>query len=338
MYRYRVYGFLLASDMALPGLPPAEPGGAADVEFRTGYLPAGLDIDRVASSDPTYVSPYTDASGEPICRMWSCTRSGLYYFWLVEGLAFAVDFQGAAVWAKWPERMTLSEITAFLLGRILAFIVHLRGGVCLHASAVVLGGRAVLFAGYPGMGKSSTAAALVERGCAALSDDLSVIRKDERGRQMVAPGAPRVCLYPDSIGFVYGPETARKLPRLHPNEEKRVLGLEASAGKFCAEPAPLAAIYLLGPRSSAAAAPWIGEVGGADRLIGLLYNGFMNLALRGGQKAREFQMLGEIARSVRVRTLVPSSDPQKLEQLCELIKADVRAASTSLAGHCAAGS
>jgi hypothetical protein len=301
-----------------------------DVVFHAGLLPPGLNVREVQRMEPFYRSPYTGPDGEPISRIWRCPEVGLYYIDFPVGLAFVVDSGGKTIWAQWPGRLGLEIVTAILLGRILAFVLHLRGHVCLHASAVVVDGGAVLFAGDPGMGKSSTAAAFAERGCPVLSDDLSAIRREGDGRLMVTPGVPRVCLWPDSVKFLYGPQSDRRFPLLLPEESKHVVRLDRAAGKFQTEPAKFKAVYLLMPRTWDPAAPRIEPVAGADRLIRLLYSGFMNLALDKEQTAREFQILGEIARSVRIRQLVPSGDPQKLNQLYELVANDVREPSLSV--------
>lgn len=258
----------------------------------------------------------------------------MYYFRLVKGLAFVVDPAGRAIWAEWSEPTTTDEITAFLVGRILAFVLHLRGHACLHASAIALNGGAVLFAGNPGMGKSSTAAAFAERGYPVLTDDVAAVRREEvDDRILMSPGIPRLCLCPDSVEFLYGPGQVERLPVLFPEEDKRVVKLDATSGKFQTEPLPLEAIYLLAPRTAEPSAPRLEEVVGADRLIRLLYNGFMHLTLDQQQTVRQFQILGEIARTVRVRQLVPSNDPKKLAQLCELVENDASAQNRPFSGQ-----
>lgn len=333
MYGYRLQGLLVASDLRLPGLNKLTEAAGADVEFHLGVFPHGLDVAALQGTEPAYTSPYFGPEGEPFARMWRCPRTGFYYFGFIYNLAFVVDSTGETIWARWSEPVTIEDITAFFLGRILAFVLHLRGHVCLHASAVSVDGRAVLFAGAPGMGKSSTAAAFAERGHPVLTDDVSAIRREADGRIVVVPGIPRLCLWPDSLEFLYGKRAAEQFPLLLPAEDKRVVRLEASPGKFQTEPVPLEAIYLFAPRSSDARAPRIEPVSGGDRLIRLLYNGFMHLALNKEQTARQFQVLGEIAQRVRTRQLVPSSDPRKLGQLCELVLNDLHATNSSLAGN-----
>jgi hypothetical protein len=64
-----------------------------------------------------------------------------------------------------------SEWSTLLTAQALPLAATLQGFEVLHASGVVLRGRAALFAGPSGTGKSSLAAALLRRGAALLSDD-----------------------------------------------------------------------------------------------------------------------------------------------------------------------
>jgi hypothetical protein len=60
---------------------------------------------------------------------------------------------------------------SIIAAQALPLAATIRGLEVFHASGVVLDGRAMLFAGPPGAGKSSLAAALVRAGCRLLSDD-----------------------------------------------------------------------------------------------------------------------------------------------------------------------
>lgn len=329
MFAYLLQGLLVTSNRPLPGLSPHGGRAQPDLIFHAGFLPPGLDMARLCETKPAYTSPFSGPGGEPSSRMWRCPDSGLHCLQFAEGFPFVIDAAAENIWAVWPERVTFEEITAHFLGRVLAFALHLRGHACLHASAVALGGKAVLFVGQPGMGKSSMVAAFAGRGYPVLTDDVCAIRKAPDGRLLIAPGIPRVCLLPDSMEHLYGPEASRRFSLLLPQADKRVVPLGTSAAKFQVEPAQLEAIYLLAPRSSDPAAPRIEAVPGADSVVRMLSHGFMNLALDKEQSAREFRILSEAARRARVRQLVPSSDLRKLSRVCELVENDLLVSSPS---------
>lgn len=80
-------------------------------------------------------------------------------------------------------------------GTVTAIILAWRGLAPLHASAVELGGRAVVIAGPPGAGKSTLCAALVRKGGRLVSDDLSaLIPTPAMGAPMLQPGRPAIRL------------------------------------------------------------------------------------------------------------------------------------------------
>lgn len=57
----------------------------------------------------------------------------------------------------------------------------------MQASAVVIGGRALLIEGSPGSGKSSLALALIDRGAGLIGDDAVTLSVDGAGRLIAAP-------------------------------------------------------------------------------------------------------------------------------------------------------
>jgi len=67
-------------------------------------------------------------------------------------------------------------------GLVKALLRDLRGGLAVHASAVALDERAVLFVGPSGVGKSTAAAQLcLGRGARLLADDAALIEVDNSG-------------------------------------------------------------------------------------------------------------------------------------------------------------
>jgi len=69
-----------------------------------------------------------------------------------------------------------------LLRRVLqVFTLHDRSGLVLHASAVEVDGRAVLFVGRSGAGKSTVAALAARAGATFLADDMIFVEIDDNG-------------------------------------------------------------------------------------------------------------------------------------------------------------
>lgn len=72
-------------------------------------------------------------------------------------------------------------------GAVNLLLAHLRGCIPLHASAVAISGRAVVFVGGSNLGKSTLAAALCDHaGASLLADDAVVIERRGDGFQVIA--------------------------------------------------------------------------------------------------------------------------------------------------------
>lgn len=333
MLQHRLYGLVVASERPLLDLPQAKGGGDADVVFSIGTPPSGPSFAETQWESPGFVSSLHGPNGQPLLQVWHSSRNGYSCFKYCEGFAFLIDPSGRQVWGTWSDPVTFEDVAGFFLSHILGFLLHLRGAICLHASAVAVEGAAVLFSANSGAGKSSTAAAFTERGCPILADDTAVVRQEAGGQLVVVPGFPRVCLWPDSADFIYGAGSTGRYPRVQPQEDKRLVRLDYAPGKFQTQAAPLGAVYLLTPRSAEPSAPRIESIGDADKLMALLPNSFETLVLNRELRRSEFRMLAEIVRRAPVKGLVPSSDPQKLGQLCQFVIDDLHGVDRSLAGQ-----
>lgn len=130
------------------------------------------------------------------------------------------------------------SIVLFLLGSALGAVLHQRGFLVLHANAVLVDGGAVLLAGHSGAGKSTTAAALLERGYEVLADDVTAL--DEAGG--FAAGVPRLKLWKDALGKL--DMTLEGLEQLRPQIDKYQLPLPSRRAPKKGS-LPVKAIYIL---------------------------------------------------------------------------------------------
>jgi hypothetical protein len=136
-------------------------------------------------------------------------------------------------------------LRAWLLGPVLGILCNQRGLFPLHASCVRIAGNAVALTGRPGAGKSTLAAALVQRGHGLVSDDVCAIDLVASGGPMVLPSFPRLKLWEDAmerlgIAVEGVPRAPSDRPKFH----------FCQPGPFDPSPVRLCAIYLLDRTSS----------------------------------------------------------------------------------------
>jgi hypothetical protein len=221
---YCVSGLIVSSDLALPGLNAAPAGhGAPEVTIRAGAVP--------------------DALANP---------SGKGLTWQIAGQSFLLSIPGIArvllsegrdiVYAAEPDGDP-ADIPIFILGPVFGILLHQRQQVVLHASAVRVGDRAILFCGRSGSGKSTLAAALSKRGYPLLTDDVCALSIEaqgaRRGVPMVHPDGRQLKLWAEAIDVLdFG---ASRGERVRSRLEKFYVEPDRAHGGAV----PLAAVYIL---------------------------------------------------------------------------------------------
>lgn len=95
---------------------------------------------------------------------------------LLGGRSATVTRQPSSVTFMSPEPLPLRELVHPFLAAPASILAHWEGAEPLHAGAFVAADRAWLLVAERRGGKSSTLAALAERGCTILTDDLAVVR------------------------------------------------------------------------------------------------------------------------------------------------------------------
>jgi hypothetical protein len=225
-----------------------------------------------------------------------------------DGVRFEIDASASTVWCSWPPSSTVEDVATYLLGPILALVLRLRGTVCLHASAVITDGGAVLFVGAAGSGKSTTVAALAKAGCAVIADDVAALAVSD-GSFAVWPAYPALRLWPDAVASLYGSPDA--MPLLTPNWDKRKLDLAAQNREFPTRPVPLAAICLLGD-ASAGDAEMKRIAAGGNAVMRLVANSYPATLLDARLRAEEFKVLAQLAAAVPVYALSLPDDVTRI--------------------------
>ena len=206
---YTVAGTVLDIDLEVPELAPAPgPSDSAWTVRRSDELADG-ELERITELRL------------PSGTLWGIIETGDHGYRLTYPDRAEVDVEPAARRVRYRARPELSELTVshLLVNQVLPYLLVADGVLVLHAACVALDGKAVAFVGPTGMGKSSLAAAFVQRGAPLLADDIVPLVEQEDGTYLVAPVYPGLRLWPDSADFFAG--AAEELPTVADYTDKR---------------------------------------------------------------------------------------------------------------------
>jgi hypothetical protein len=179
VYSYRVSGLAVASEVNLPGLIPGDPARTADVTIRRASVPMAL------------------ADAEAIGPTWQ--RDANRFLLRIPHIARFLLEDGRSILFEEEQDAEPRDVAVFLSGSVFGILLHQRNHIVLHASAVLVGGKAVLFCGMSGAGKSTLAAALGEHGHPLIADDQCAIEIGEDGVPRIQADGRQLRLWEKSI-------------------------------------------------------------------------------------------------------------------------------------------
>ncbi|MGV6852635.1 MAG: hypothetical protein ACWA5R_10730 [bacterium] len=111
----------------------------------------------------------------------------------------------------------------FISGQGIALALELTGRCILHGCSLFYKNHSFAILGPSGSGKSTLSAQFIDRGAELINDDLIAI--DPEKPNLIYAGSTAIRLWPDSIPESWQP--ARYWPRVHPQEEKRRVSINA---------------------------------------------------------------------------------------------------------------
>ncbi|NEQ88783.1 MAG: hypothetical protein F6K26_55505, partial [Moorea sp. SIO2I5] len=199
-----------------------------------------------------------------------------------------------------------------LVGTVMAILLQQRGALILHASAVEMDGKAILFLGNSGEGKSTIAAALQAQGYAVVADDIAAVSWEE-GKAMLAPGFPQIKVGRE-VAEVLGYDW-ESLWQLHPRLEKRSLRLVRD---FPQRSLPISRIYLLASGSQIKCEPMKTQAG----LMALIQHSELMKLFSSGE-VMQFERCASLAQSSEVVYLQRPRHLSLLSKLVEVVEEDV---------------
>jgi len=289
-HHYSAYGLSLRSQIRLPAL--ATTGSSpADLEVRRGVvrMPDGCEDSR------SWITPE-----EIYFRVENAGRIGVS-----KGSQIVIDAP------HFDDRVA----GLFVIGPAMGALLHQRGLLVLHASAVVLNGRVIAFLGHSGSGKSTMAAAMVKFGAVSFCDDLVPVSLLDDA-PTVSCGYPFLKLTQES-GEILGFGNRDWTP-LIPGDARCLVKVAASSSTAL----PLDRVYVLG----AGDRPEIELLEPQRAALQLIRYSYARPWIRNsGMSARHLHSCAALVPCASIRNLIRPFRLDLIHEVAELVLADCEA-------------
>jgi ABC-type cobalamin/Fe3+-siderophores transport system ATPase subunit len=281
--KYRLFDFVLESDIELPELEPAKDVPPA---IRLIHDPGGLRLSEVRwfhTIEGWHQEPWVEIG-----------RAGAgFVLKFCEGPV--VQHERNQVWWWLPSGFDQSIFRHVLLDQALPLIVAQTGRRVLHGACVWRDGEATLLIGPAGAGKSTLAAVLARDAEMSAADDAVAVR-DVAGEVTVCPEYGGLRLWPDAcdaIGYRGGNDVSGR------SDKRRFGGALHAEGDL-----RLRAVYVLAPARDTGTAPRIAPLTRREAAMALLRNSYVLDIEDRARAAAHLDAVAEIAARVPVRKLI----------------------------------
>ena len=193
-FAYTVYGLQINSELELPELTPT---GEINGDVTVGFGPVPEHLPVIKGSGILFEAAEND------------------FLFKFEGVGRYRVQNGSRITIQAENKARPEDLRLVLLGSSIGALLHQRGMLAIHGSAITDGRQTTIFSGPSGVGKSALAAGLLELGYAVIADDISVIfQRGEKGFR-VAHGIPHLKLWKDVLDHLsQGDKLAKVRPQL----------------------------------------------------------------------------------------------------------------------------
>jgi hypothetical protein len=342
MFSYTAFGLCINSTLPLPELMPnPEPILKSNEALTDQDIDDGCVLIREGLVNG--VPPKARQSGYYV----RCEADAMHAFWEEAG-AFLVG-GGRTITVEPAFGATSLAWRQYLLGPVFASLLHQRGYLVLHASAIALKASvgkhdgtlddrfAIAFLGHSGQGKSTMAAALHHRGHGVVADDIIAVPTPSQGEiEVVSSSAPRQGDIPEVgtlphifPGYPLLKLCAQALQALDvgyastvpvSGEYRRGRRGERVVRGYSSEPLRLRALFVLTDGEDDARCDLLRP---QDALIELARHSYCAAVLPRDQKQAHFLQCAQVARQVPVYQLQRPRDLSRLDDVARLVEEQV---------------
>lgn len=216
-YQYSLFGLRILSDFPLPELIPPSTGDVGEVVIQQGK------VEHKSIVGAKQIGPFLWASADAL-------------YLAIPNIVTFIARGGREIIYEPADGIDEDSIRVYLFGSGIAAIMMQRGFLVLHGNAVETAEGVLICVGNSGAGKSTIAAAMLQRGHRIVADDVCVID----GEGYVIPGLPRIKLWQESADIL-GMDTI-SYRQIRPNMQKFNVPLGSS---YCAEPRKVDSVVVL---------------------------------------------------------------------------------------------
>jgi hypothetical protein len=308
VYHYAAYGISIRSDAPLPFLPTTA-SDAFELEVRNNHGPIDPSIRQEIRLEQNPSTAFDVGS----------LSDGSSYVGL-RGLGdILVSPDGRTMACHRYAKTSSESFNVYLLTLALSFALVKCGLEPLHGTAVAIDGKAAVFLGDCGLGKSTLAAAFLRAGYRLLTDDLLVLRRVPAAL-LAHPGSPRIKLFPEMASKFLG-DDAIGVP-MNPLTNKLIVPLRES--HVCTHVLPVGAIYALAPASEVQGAEFhLATLNQRQAFLTLLASTFNRTILDTTRLQRQFETTQALANTLSVKRLSYPRSLGSLPAVLELVVSDL---------------
>lgn len=291
LYRYAVYGLVVASEQPFSSLEPARDADGLTITIRfagAGGIPIALPADR-SETGPD----------DPIVHVM--LDDGSVYLKVEDYFEVVVSADGCEVICSASPSVDRRTFEANLMNFVLGTALTLRGEEPLHSTVIDLGGRAVGLLGQSGAGKSTLAALLIHRGADLVTDDMLRV-EFSRGLPLAHQGPYRLKLL-DEPGRRFLPDA---LADGHFNAiSGKIMVRPRETGRVRSGPLPLGGLFYIGelPGQPRPAAVSSARLSGLDLAKVILSSSMDDRYIAPDRLVRQMAFAAQLSRTLPVYAL-----------------------------------
>lgn len=294
MYSYKAHGLTIKSEIKFPEL--MEGRAKSDVQIKYGNI--NYSSKKVLSQGVFRVASHYILTKESVFLNWN----DIDICQITEGKKIIVNHETG---------IEDTFLRALILGPAMGILLHQRGRLVLHASAININRGAVAFMGHNGAGKSTTTFSFMNSGYPLVADDILSLEFIE-GVPYVFPGLPRIKLWPASLEIMNN--ELESFP-IHSESRKRSCRVD----NFFDHVLPLKHIYIIENNKKT----FLETISKQEALIELLRNSYCANIFQNSDQTTNLGDYAKLVNTVSIKKLNMEKNLDKVPEMVRIVEKDI---------------